>query len=130
MSVIEAPESRPSAPQVEPPSRPRYLTALDKVMGRRLRGRTVFIIVSVVILLYLVGGPLFILSGTSLQHNEFGLPFSAGTKWTFQNYRIVFSSAQTYRVLGTTLIFALASLALASIIALTFAWLIERTNIP
>lgn len=96
---------------------------------RRPRGRTVFIVVAVAILLYLVCGPLVVLIGSSLQHNE-GLPFASGSVWTFGNYRAVFGSLGTYSILGVTMAFALGSLALAFALALTFAWLIERTNLP
>lgn len=113
---------------VEPPSWRRR--ALDNMMARRIRGRTILVIFSVAVLLYLVLGPLVILAGTSLQRNPLGLPFSKGSVWTFDNYTTVFTAGETYSILGITLGFAFGSLALASIIAITFAWLLERTNLP
>jgi iron(III) transport system permease protein len=113
-----------------PPERPTYLKLLDNLYARRLRGRTVLAILAVGVLLYLVGGPLFILGVSTFQKNEFGLPLSSGSRWTLDNVRTVFGSSETYHVLVSTLIFALGALAVAFLIALTFSWLIERTNIP
>jgi iron(III) transport system permease protein len=113
-----------------PPERPRYLYLLDAVMARRLRGRTVFAVFAVAVLLYLVGGPLFILFGSAFQHSDFGLPFSSSSTWTFNNFTTVFGEGATYKVLGTTLEFALGSLAVAFVVSLAFSWLIERTNLP
>lgn len=117
-------------PEPAPPRPPRYRRALDAVFTRRLQGRTVLAIVAVVILLYLVLAPLFLLTSTSFQNSHANLPFSKGTSWTFDNYRAVFTSGETYAVLGNTLVFALGSLVVAGVLALTFAWLLERTNIP
>jgi iron(III) transport system permease protein len=121
------------SPPSEPPaarSRPRHLSLLDNIYARRLRGRTVMAILAIAVLLYLVGGPLFILATSTFQKNEFGLPLSAGSRWTTENIQTVFGSSETYHVLITTLLFALGSLIVAFIVALSFSWLIERTNIP
>jgi iron(III) transport system permease protein len=122
-------DSPPSEPPAAP-SRPRHLSLLDNIYARRLRGRTVMAILAIAVLLYLVGGPLFILATSTFQKNEFGLPLSAGSRWTTENIQTVFGSSETYHVLITTLLFALGSLIVAFIVALSFSWLIERTNIP
>jgi iron(III) transport system permease protein len=122
-------DSPPSEPPAAP-SRPRHLSLLDNIYARRLRGRTVMAILAIAVLLYLVGGPLFILATSTFQKNEFGLPLSAGSRWTTENIQTVFGSSETYHVLVTTLLFALGSLIVAFIVALSFSWLIERTNIP
>ncbi|MDQ1718255.1 MAG: iron(III) transport system permease protein, partial [Pseudonocardiales bacterium] len=106
------------------------MSLLDNIYARRLRGRTVMAILAIAVLLYLVGGPLFILATSTFQKNEFGLPLSAGSRWTTENIQTVFGSSETYHVLITTLLFALGSLIVAFIVALSFSWLIERTNIP
>ncbi len=57
-----------------------------------------------------------------------GLPASAG--WTLQHYVSVWTDGYTYRALGQTAIFALASGLFAECSALLLAWLIERTDVP
>jgi iron(III) transport system permease protein len=57
------------------------------------------------------------------------LPFQAGD-WTVGNFVTAFGSAFTYRLLLNTLYYTFASLALGLSIALLFAWLVERTDMP
>lgn len=130
MTITAAPPSQPVATPPPPPKPPWYRRFLDTVMTRRLEGRTVLIVISVVVLLYLVLAPVFMLTSTSFQDNHSNLPFSKGTTWSLQNYKTVFTQAETYRVLGNTLVFAIGSLILAAVIALAFAWLLERSNLP
>lgn len=130
MTAVEAPPAERVPEPAPPPRPPWYLRGLDTLMARRLQGRTVLAIVTVVILLYLVLAPLFLLGSTSFQTNNDNLPFAKGTKWNFANYRAVFTHGSTYTILGNTLVFALGSLAVAGVIALAFAWLLERSNIP
>jgi iron(III) transport system permease protein len=128
--TITAPPSEPVSAAPQPPKLPWYRRSLDAIMTRRLEGRTVLIIVAAVVLLYLVLAPVFMLTSTTFQNNHSNLPFSKGTAWSFDNYINVFSRAETYSVLGTTLVFALGSLLLAAVIALGFAWLLERSDLP
>ncbi|HKC26491.1 MAG TPA: iron ABC transporter permease [Jatrophihabitans sp.] len=109
---------------------PRHFQVMHSMIARRVRGRTVLAVFVSVVLLYLVGGPLVMLFGSAFQHSEFGLPFSSQSVWTFRNFTTVFGAGQTYSVLGSTLEFALCSLAVAMVISLAFSWLIERTNLP
>ncbi|MCW2876037.1 MAG: Iron(III) transport system permease protein [Sphaerisporangium sp.] len=127
MTLLEDSPSSQAPNPAAPPSSPGLL---NRLLERRVRGRTVMAIIAVGILAYLVAGPLFILLTSAVRKNDFGLPLSEGSYWTMENVRTVFLSSETYRVLGSTLIFALGSLLLAFVISLSFAWLIERTNIP
>jgi iron(III) transport system permease protein len=101
-----------------------------RVLPRWLSSRNVFVTVVVLIMLYLVAGPLVVLIGSSFQRNDYSLPFTARSVWTFENYSDLFGHAAIYRTFLTTLLFAIPSLVLATLIALTFSWLIERTNLP
>jgi iron(III) transport system permease protein len=49
---------------------------------------------------------------------------------TLQHYADVFGSPTTYRLLGNTFLFAGLSLVSAMTIALTMAWLVERSDMP
>jgi len=57
-----------------------------------------------------------------------GLPLSDG--WTLSHYVEIWSSPYTYRLVGSTLVFAAGSTAFAIVLALALAWLIERTDLP
>jgi iron(III) transport system permease protein len=58
-----------------------------------------------------------------------GTPFNLGA-FTLRNYTDTFSAAITYQAFWNTLLYVCISVALAITIALTLAWLIERTNMP
>ncbi len=57
------------------------------------------------------------------------LPFQAG-EWTFRNFSVAFGDAFVYRLLLNTFLYTFASLAISLPIALAFAWLVERTDLP
>src|SRR5262249_40055853 len=57
-----------------------------------------------------------------------GMPLSSG--WTLEHYTSVWGDPYTYVLLGNTLIFAFGSTAFSIVLALTLAWLIERTDLP
>jgi iron(III) transport system permease protein len=94
------------------------------------RGRTVAILVIAGILVYLVIGPLAMLLLSSFKLTEDQLPIAAGVPWTLQNYADVLLNSRTYEVLWTTLVYASGTLALSFAVAITLAWLIERTDLP
>jgi len=81
-----------------------------------------------VIALVLVATPLVTVTIASFRPG-LTLPFEAGD-WTSANYVAAFGSAFTYRLLLNTLLYTLASLATGLSIALLFAWLVERTDMP
>ena len=92
--------------------------------------RTIAVVLAVATLVYLVGGPLFMLLLASFKETENALPFEAGVPWTLQNYVNVFLDQQTYQVLVATLAFAGGALAVSFALSMTLAWLIERTDLP
>ncbi|MGP1674600.1 MAG: ABC transporter permease [Candidatus Limnocylindrales bacterium] len=96
----------------------------------RFEARTVAIIGTVVVLVYLVLGPVFMLVLSSLKATDGTLPFEAGVPWTLDNYINVLTNPGTYEVLGNTFVFAIGALALSFSLSIAFAWLIERTDMP
>jgi iron(III) transport system permease protein len=58
------------------------------------------------------------------------LPFEAGVPWTLGNYVNVLTNPSTYSVLLNTFLFAFGALLVSFGLAITFAWLIERTDMP
>ena len=97
---------------------------------RRFESRTIAIVATVVVLVYLVLGPVLMLVLSSFKATDGTLPFEAGVPWTIDNYITVLTNPGTYAVLGNTFAFALGSLALSFTLSITFAWLIERTDLP
>lgn len=81
------------------------------------------------VVVFLVLGPLAMLLFSSFRATGNRLPFEA-TSFTLANYRTVVTSALTYKLLLNTVWYAAGSLALGMILALTFSWLLERTDIP
>jgi len=59
-----------------------------------------------------------------------GLPGQPDMVYTLQYYRELLFDPYTYTVLINTLIFAVTALAVAMILGLTLAWLLERTDMP
>lgn len=78
--------------------------------------------------LFLVAAPLITVTVASFRPGM-TLPFQAG-EWTLRNFVEAFGDPFTPRLLLNTFLYTLASLCLALPIALAFAWLVERTDIP
>ena len=85
--------------------------------------------------LYLIAGcslaflslyPTFFLFYGSIRSTPLGVP---GTL-TLSNYIQVYGDPETYRLVGTTLIFAAGASGLSVVIALALAWITVRTNAP
>lgn len=87
-------------------------------------------ILAILTLLYLVVGPILMLVLTSFEDTTMGVTIQPPIPWTLDNFHKAFGSSETYTVLFTTLIFAAACLVLSFAIGLTFAWLVERTDMP
>jgi iron(III) transport system permease protein len=119
-ATIERPAA-PAAPPPAPERRPRL---------RWPSGRVVLNTIVILVLLYLVLGPLAMLFVTAFEDTSFGVFITPPYPWTLQNITSVFGDADTYRVLGTTLLFSAGALLFAFAVSLTFAWLIERTDLP
>jgi iron(III) transport system permease protein len=87
---------------------------------------TLFFACVVLILLWLIVVPL-----AQMVLNSFrtGHPAAPGP-FTLKNYLIAYTSPLTYRMIFNTLIFAASGTAITTIIAILFAWLLERTDMP
>lgn len=96
------------------------------VRYRLPRGTDLFFILVVVILLWLILIPLgqMILSSFRTGHPAAPGPF------TLKNYLAAYTSPLTYRMILNTLLFASGGTAITVVIAVLFAWLIERTDMP
>lgn len=97
---------------------------------RRLSGRAVLSFVTIVVLLYLVLGPLVMLVLAAFENTSGGVRIRPPFPWTTANFNHVFANAHTYTVLWSTIIFSAGALAFAFAVSLVFAWLIERTDLP
>lgn len=81
------------------------------------------------IVVYLVLPPLILLLISTFKSTGDRLPIEPGP-WTLENIIYVFSSADTYLLFKTSLIYAFGNVGLALIIAIVLVWLIERTDLP
>jgi len=73
-------------------------------------------------ILSLVGAPLLTVLITGFQ--------STLDKFTLENYRVIFSSPHMLQLAVNTFAFALLSILISMCLAVVFAWLVERTNMP
>ena len=96
----------------------------------RLEARSIAIAASVLVLVYLVIGPVLMLVLSSFRATDGTLPFESGVPWTLENYIGVLTNSSTYSVLLNTFLFAFGALAVSFGLSITFAWLIERTDLP
>lgn len=96
----------------------------------RLQGKAIAGLLVIPILLYLIGGPIIMLLISSFKETGDFLPLSPRASWSLGNYVEVFSDPGTYRLLGTTLIFCGGTILAVFALGLTFALLVERTNLP
>jgi iron(III) transport system permease protein len=96
-----------------------------QVLASRLRGNAIpFLLTG--FLLFLVIIPLGRLLMSSFQVGHPAIPEG----WTLQNYVAAFSMPLFYQALGTTAIISAIGTAITVAIAVLFAWLIERTDMP
>jgi iron(III) transport system permease protein len=97
--------------------------------GPRGPKQTLRLAISVLViglLTYLVLVPTIVLMVSSLKPS--GFLFDPG--FTLSNLREVFGSSRTYHVMLNTLVLAVGCTTVALTLGITFAWLIERTNLP
>lgn len=78
---------------------------------------------------YLVLVPLLTLLYASVRSTEDKLPFES-TVTTLSNYTLVLTHPASLSILLNTLLFTFGSLAIGLPLAITFAWLMERSAIP
>ena len=105
----------------------RKIKDLQSLIGLHSQTILICIIGIVVALLVLppIGGLLF----SSFRFTEGRLPFEP-TSYTIANYVNVLTSGVTLRLFLNTVLYAAGSVAFGLGIATTFAWFLERTNIP
>ncbi|MCW2538528.1 MAG: hypothetical protein JWN95_253 [Frankiales bacterium] len=120
-TVLEPPAVAP------PPPRPRRQRTGWR---RRVTARSVVSTITILVLLYLVLGPLIMLVLTAFEDTSGGVVITPPFPWTSQNFIDVFTDSQTYSVLWTTVEFSVGALLFAFVVSLTFSWLIERTDLP
>ncbi len=100
------------------------------VRRRRVGAQFVINCITIIVLLYLVLGPMFMLVFSSFQDTSGGVRIRPPIPWSFGNYVKVLFDPYTYELLWVTILFSAACLVLAFVFSLTFSWLIERTDLP
>lgn len=89
-------------------------------------GETLFFWLVVAILLWLIAIPLFQMLVNSFRTGHPAVP----GPFTVKNYLAAYGTPLTYRMIFNTLIFASGGTAITLTIAVLFAWLLERTDMP
>jgi iron(III) transport system permease protein len=115
------------APRPTPSNRP---SRWGLRLPRNISGRTVLNTITILVLLYLVVGPLVMLVVSAFEDTSGGVVITPPFPWTGENFRTVFASSDTYSVLWSTVLFSGGSLLFAFAVSITFAWLVERTDLP
>src|SRR5437879_7250962 len=87
---------------------------------------TIFFLCVVLILLWLIVIPL---GQMVLNSFRTGHPAAPGP-FTLKNYLVAYTSPLTYRMIFNTVLFAAGGTAITVVIAVFFAWLLERTDMP
>lgn len=96
-------------------------------MRGRLPDPTIlFFLFVVAVLLWLIIIPLGQMFLSSFRS---GHPIAPGP-FTLNNYLVAYTNPLTYRMIWNTLVFASTGTAITVLIAITFAWLLERTDMP
>ena len=94
----------------------------------RFSATNVVLVGTVVIIAYLVLAPILFLLWSSFR-TALPTPANPGL-FTLRNYTFVYSNPATYTLFLNTVIFVLVCTAIALLLAVCFAWLIERTDMP
>jgi iron(III) transport system permease protein len=105
---------------------------LRQAVSRRpsLTGRGIVNAIAIVLLVYLVIGPLVMLFVAAFQDTSNGVRIFPPIEWSLDNFQRVFGDPRTYSSLLSTAIFTVGTLGLAFAISISLAWLIERTDLP
>lgn len=96
-----------------------------RLLGGRLRSHALLIGVTA-FLVFLILVPLVRLLVSSFQLGHPSIPEG----WSLQNYTAAFSMGVFYEALGTTVVISAVGTLITVGIAILFAWLIERTDMP
>jgi iron(III) transport system permease protein len=94
--------------------------------GRLPSSSTLFFTAVVAILVWLIAIPLGEMLVSSFRT---GHPVAPGP-FSLKNYRVAYASPLTYRMIFNTILFAAGGTAITAAIAVSFAWLLERTDMP
>lgn len=95
----------------------------------KLNSRSILLLITGIIVALLVLPPIGGLIFSSFRDTVGHLPFE-DTSYTIANYINVFTSGTTVEIFINTVLYALGSVAVGLGIATTFAWFLERTNVP
>ncbi len=114
---------------------PTHIDGMPGAPKRRRRpafltGRTVVNVIAVALLVYLIVSPLIMLVIASFQDASGGVRIVPPITWSLINFVTVFGDVNTYEHLLATGLFAACALLFAFTIAMSMAWLIERTDLP
>src|ERR671919_784992 len=112
MSVLEHPNQ----------AQPRRWVVFN--VSRKLNLSSLVLILAVVVTLWLLLVPMLFLVMNSIRT---GPPSSLAGPWTLRNYYVLFSNPLFYTALINTVIISVISTLGGLVIAVLFAWLIERT---
>jgi len=114
-------------PGTVPPQ--RQLTPSSE--GRRARSRSLSgAWIAGIVTMILVCVPLIVLLWSSFSVSKTGLPFGAGSHFSFSNYKRVFTDGNLVRPIVNTVAFVIGSLAVGLLLSIGIATLIERTSLP
>ncbi|MDO8692166.1 MAG: iron ABC transporter permease [Dehalococcoidia bacterium] len=102
------------------------VASLRRIVVGRLDARVIIVSAAVLIASYLVLVPLAMLVYSSFT----GAAPGATGPLTLEHYATAFADTSIWKLLGTTMVFALGSGGLAFVIGTILAWLCERTNMP
>jgi iron(III) transport system permease protein len=95
--------------------------------SRKLSLSSLVLILAVVITLWLLLVPMLLLFLNSIRT---GPPSVLTGPWTLRNYYVLFSNALFYTALINTVVISVISTLGGLVVAVLFAWLIERTDMP
>lgn len=96
---------------------------------RRLSGKIFMVAACTAVVFYVVLGPMCLVIISSLKATKDKLPFEP-TPFSFHNYVQAYLDPSTYALLLNTVIFAGGTMTVGIILAVFFAWLVERTDMP
>jgi iron(III) transport system permease protein len=106
-------------------AQPRRWVAFN--VSRKLNLSKLVLILAVILTLWLLLVPMLLLVLNSIRT---GPPSVLGGPWTLRNYYVLFSNPLFYTALVNTVVISVISTLGGLVVAVLFAWLIERTDMP